>query len=74
MYARPFEFSRDTSICYCLDFIDLSSREMLSTCSSGSRQLGLGGRIHGERGARAYNGGLGAVPKPLVGVQRASPP
>jgi len=30
--------------------------------SSGSRKLGLGGRIHGERGARAYNGGLGAVP------------
>jgi len=30
--------------------------------SSGSRQSGWVGRIHGERGVRAYNGGLGAVP------------
>jgi len=34
--------------------------------------LGRGPEAHGERGARAYNGGLGA--EPPAGVQEAEPP
>ena len=42
--------------------------------------FGFGGLTHGERGARTYNGGLGAVPQrgpgaePLVGGQRGEAP